>query len=253
MPIDFGLIGYPLSHSFSPAYFKEKFEREGIVNQSYQLFPLPEFNREVFRNLLLSHPNLRGLNVTLPYKRDIIPLLDKIDATAKEIGAVNTIRIDRKSDETIATQGFNTDVEGIRVSLRQLLDGEPMPEKALILGSGGSAQSVAWVLRKLNIPFATVSRTKTENGYLHWNQVRPQEYPLIINCTPVGMYPHVEEFPRLNYAEIGEIHLVFDLIYRPDPSLFLKKCAENGAKVLSGRLMLITQAEFSYKIWTGVL
>lgn len=252
MPSDFGLIGYPLSHSFSPEYFRQKFENEGLSNHRYQFYPLPEINLEVFNKLIRSNPNLIGLNVTLPYKKTVIPFLDSLEDTAAQIGSVNTILIERDEMGKPSTKGFNTDIEGIRVSLSGLIGNKDLPKSALILGTGGSALSVGFVLDELKIPYFLVSRSRSDDKHILWKDVNPVHFPLIINTTPLGMYPGVNEFPPLDFSQIGENHLVFDLIYRPDPSLFLQKCAQNGAKVLSGSLMLITQAEFSYKIWTGV-
>jgi shikimate dehydrogenase len=255
MSLELGLIGFPLSHSFSPAYFKQKFVQEGLLDRKYSLFELPKLNELIFNELLVSHPQLYGLNVTIPYKQQVIPLLDMVDETAVQIGAVNTITIERKNTKNFITKGYNTDIEGIRASLAYLLHNEPLPSAALILGTGGSSRTVAFALRELNIPFHFVSREKRANDCLLWDNLNAQlvgACPLIINTTPVGMYPNGGEIPPLPLEHIGNKHLVLDLIYNPDPSLLLQECSNRGAKVLSGKLMLITQAEFSYKIWQKV-
>jgi shikimate dehydrogenase len=255
MPIDFGLIGYPLSHSFSPSYFQKKFEREGIRNQNYSLFELPHLNAEVFQALIDAHPNLLGLNVTIPYKKEIIPLLNEMDETAEKIGSVNTILIQRKKGTKCKTIGYNTDIEGVRESLAILLETSAKPDQALILGSGGSSLTVAFALDELGIPFRIVSRFKKGENYLMWEDLTTnliETTKLIINTTPLGMFPKERELPPIPLSGIGKNHFIFDLIYRPDPSLLLQKGAQLGAKVLSGSTMLKTQAEFSYKIWSKV-
>jgi|LakMenEpi03Aug12_release.lakeMendotaPanAssembly.Ray.scaffolds.fasta_scaffold161937_4 shikimate dehydrogenase len=255
MSLELGLIGFPLSHSFSPAYFKQKFAQEGIINRKYSLFELPELNELTFKELIISHPQLCGINVTIPYKQQIIPLLDEVDETAAQIGAVNTITIERKNTKNFITKGYNTDIEGIRASFASLFQNEPLPSAALILGTGGSSRTVAFALRELKIPFHFVSREKRSTDCLSWDNLNPQfiaTCPLIINTTPVGMYPNIDEKPPLPLESIGNKHFVLDLIYNPDPSLLLQECSIRGAKVLSGKQMLITQAEFSYKIWQKV-
>lgn len=255
MAIDLGLIGYPLSHSFSPAYFKNKFLQEGLDDHHYSLFELPRLTKESFRQLILSHPNLRGLNVTIPYKQQIIPLLDELDETSSRIGAVNTISIHRDNQGGFLTKGYNTDIEGIRTSFASLLQNNPAPSHALILGTGGSSKTIAYALDERKIPYQFVSRQKKSENSLLWENLSPSllhDFHLIVNTTPLGMYPEIEKMPPLPLQSIGKNHYIFDLIYNPDPTLLLTECAKKGAKVLSGSLMLITQAEFSYKIWQKV-
>jgi shikimate dehydrogenase len=253
VPIDFGLLGASLSHSFSPQYFKEKFEREGIIGQNYLLFERKELSHDVFRDLVIQNPNLAGLNVTIPYKEDVMPLLDEIDSEAGEIGAVNTIKIIRNGNKNPKCVGYNTDIAGIYKSLHLLLSGQNIPEKALILGSGGASLSVEYGLRQMGIDYSIVSRNSKRPKSLAWNDLNNDivsKYLLIINTTPLGMFPNMEQMPPLPMDKIGENHHIFDLIYNPDPSLLLKTAQNKGANVISGKLMLETQAELSYKIWT---
>lgn len=245
----FGLIGYPLSHSFSKKFFIEKFLRDGLANCSYELFPLPLI--EEFPSLLTTYPDLQGLNVTIPHKESVIPYLDELDAAAREIGAVNVIRIvDGK------LKGFNTDVFGFEKSLTEFLP-DPLPAdlKALVLGTGGASKAVAFVLKKLSIPFRLVSRQARQGvwRYQEITQALLAEFRLVVNTTPAGMYPNVDDGPELPYEAASEQHWFFDLVYNPAETLFLKKAAAQGARTCNGLKMLHLQAERAWEIWNGHL
>lgn len=240
----FGLIGYPLSHSFSRKYFTEKFEREGIAEHEYLLFPIP--NIEELNKILSDHPGLKGLNVTIPYKEQVIPFLHELSTVVKEVGACNCIKI-----EEGRLLGFNTDVIGFKRTLEPHL--KPHHNKALVLGTGGAAKAVYHVLRELKIDYTVVSRTLSENAitYEMINEQVIQDHKLIINTTPLGMHPHVESAPQLPYEFLGTEHYLYDLVYNPNPTLFLKKGMEKGATTENGSEMLIIQAEESWKIWNS--
>ena len=238
----YGLIGYPLSHSFSKDYFAGKFKKENIHESFYEVFPIPTV--ELFPDLTDRCKNLRGLNVTIPYKEKVIPYLNELDKTAEEIGAVNTIKF---SDGKMI--GYNTDVYGFEKSLLPLL--QPYHQHALILGTGGASKAVAYVLKKLEITIHFISRNKTGNT-LSYEELTPAMIAvskLIINTSPVGMYPHIEECPDISYDHITDKHLLYDLIYNPEETLFLKKGKEQGAAAKNGLEMLELQAERSWQIW----
>lgn len=241
----FGLIGYPLSHSFSKLYFTGKFAREGIEDARYELFPIPDIKE--LPALLSGHPELAGLNVTIPYKQAVIPYLSALDPGAEAVGAVNTIKI-----ENGIMTGYNTDVAGFAISLRKLLRrAGRQPERALVLGTGGAARAVTYVLDQMEIPFVLVSRTP-RNGQLSYDQLRQeqvQQHQLIINTTPLGMSPNVDTFPPIPYAGIGAEHILFDLVYNPETTTFLRKGAERGAVHQNGLEMLYGQAEKAWEIW----
>lgn len=239
----YGIIGYPLLHSFSPAYFARKFEALGI-DASYQIFELE--NIVAFPSLLQQHPYLQGLNVTIPYKRSIVPYLDELDEDAAAIGSVNCISISGGK-----TKGYNTDHTGFRKSLEPLL--QPQHNKALILGTGGSSYAVAYALDRLGIAYQKVSRTKAD-GTLTYNELDADllsNHPLIINTTPVGMHPRETECPLASYEGIGNSHLLYDLIYNPALTEFLRRGSELGAAVKNGLEMLHIQAEASWEIWNS--
>lgn len=244
--IIFGLIGYPLGHSFSKKYFTEKFEREGLKGYSFELFPLSDIRE--FTDLINANPQIRGLAVTIPYKEKVIPYLTKLDPVAREAGAVNCIRVDGHD-----LTGYNTDITGFRQSLEPLL--EPQHEKALVLGTGGASRAVQFVLRKLGIPFTIVSRQEyNREGYTTYDRLDESmmsSHLLIINCTPVGMTPHEQDCPDIPYHFLTASHLLYDLIYKPPMTLFLQKGASMGARVKNGFDMLIIQAEENWQIWTG--
>lgn len=241
----FGLIGYPLTHSFSKHYFTEKFQREGIAEARYDTFPLESI--EQFPQLLNRVEGLCGLNVTIPYKKEVLAYLDSLDPAAAAIGAVNCIRI---TDGKLI--GFNTDAIGFEQSLIPLL--KPHHQQALILGTGGASFAVKYVLEKLGIAFSFVSRTATIDGMFSYADLGESEmnrYTLIVNTTPVGMSPHTEEAPDIPYTFLGGQHLLYDLIYNPERTQFLKFGERQGSQIKNGLEMLHLQAEGSWSIWNS--
>ncbi len=238
----YGLIGYPLSHSFSKGYFTEKFKKEGIENAAYETYPLEKISD--FTTLLQNNPELVGLNVTIPYKEAIIPYLDELSEEAKKIGAVNTIKI--INGKKI---GYNSDVVGFEKSLIQHL--KPTHNKALVLGTGGAAKAVWFVLEKLNIPYLKVSRTASENiiAYDTISIDLVKKYPLIINTTPLGMSPKLETKPDIPYQALTKNHFLYDLVYNPQTTLFLEMGQKMGATIQNGLPMLHGQAERSWELW----
>lgn len=239
----FGLIGKKLGHSFSAKYFAEKFEREGLLECDYSLYELPEI--ECVKEFMLT-PDLVGFNVTIPYKQQIIPYLDALDAQAREVGAVNCVKIERDGRRV----GYNTDVDGIRLSLDKLL-GEEKVSAALILGTGGASQAVQYVLCERGIDYKVVSRDKgkADLTYDDLTQEVMATHRLIINASPVGMYPACENCPDIPYAMLSGSHYLFDLVYNPLTTRFMELGAEQGAATLSGIDMLYAQAESAWKIW----
>lgn len=241
----FGLIGRTLGHSFSVSYFAEKFEREGIADECrYDLFEMPDIG--CVEELINSTESLVGFNVTIPYKQQVIPYLDSLSDEAKNIGAVNCVKIDADGRRV----GYNTDVAGIRISLDKLL-GAQRVESALVLGTGGASQAVQYVLAEREIRFSVVSRDGAK-GNLTYADLTPDiiaENTLIINTTPVGMYPHCEQAPNIPYGELSEKHYLFDLVYNPERTLFIERGAARGAHTISGLDMLYAQAEAAWKIW----
>jgi shikimate dehydrogenase len=239
----YALVGKNIAYSFSRNYFKEKFKREGITDSQYINFDIQSL--EQLPELLLTTPNVKGLNVTIPYKREIIPFLQTIDPTAEAIGAVNTVKITPQG-----LIGFNTDCYGFSESLRPLL--QPHHTQALILGTGGASGAVAYALKQLGIAYRFVSRTPRE-GQLSYNQLTPeilQTHQLIINCTPLGTYPTVDEYPPIPYQYITSAHLLYDLIYNPPQTAFLAQGVQHGATTSNGQRMLELQAEKSWELWT---
>lgn len=241
MAEQYGLIGLSLKHSFSETYFKEKFLKEKIT-ATYKNYELKQIDD--LKDLLRDKPSLKGLNVTIPYKQSVIPLLDKIDKTAKKIGAVNCIKISQEG-----TEGYNTDVIGFEKSIKPLL--KDHHTKALILGTGGAAQAVKFVLRKLDIEFLSVSRVGNKNvkTYEKLNEEILLEYTIIINTTPLGAMPYEHYAPMIPYEYITDKHLMYDLIYNPSITEFLKHGQQKGATIKNGLEMLEIQAEESWKIW----
>ncbi len=239
-----GLIGYPLSHSFSKKYFTEKFYALNLADEwNYALFPIENIN--YLPEILVQYPSLVGLNVTIPYKEQVLPFLNSIDPDAEKIGAVNCIAI-----ENGKLKGYNTDIIGFDMSLQALI-GDEKNLNALILGTGGAAKGVEFVLTQRNIPFLYVSRNKTKN-YLTYDEITPvvmQKYHLIINTTPLGMSPHIETFPPILYEYVSAHHFLYDLVYNPNQTLFLKRGAQQGAKIKNGLDMLYIQADAGWKIW----
>jgi shikimate dehydrogenase len=240
----FGLIGFPLSHSFSKKYFTEKFLRESILNVSYELFPIE--NIDILPDLLRSEPLLRGLNVTIPYKQQVMPFLDELSPVVKEINACNCIKIEKGK-----LIGYNTDVIGFEISLKKKL--KPHHKKALILGTGGAAKAVEFVLRKNGIDYLQVSRNKSDDAisYTELDNEILSNHHLIINTTPLGMFPEIDKAPPISYTVIGASHYLFDLVYNPSETLFLKHGRLLGADTENGADMLIDQAEASWDIWNA--
>ena len=242
----FGLIGYPLSHSFSKKFFTEKFKNEEIPDCQYELFPLEQV--EALRNLLATTAGLQGLNVTIPYKLEVMPFLNEVEDAAAKIGAVNCISIKQKEGVQWLT-GYNTDAYGFKESLVPLL--KPYHSKALILGNGGASKAVKYVLNEINIPFKVVVRTQVDGCMLYSEITKEllESHTLIINTTPLGMYPNVDQCPELPYQHLSAQHLAYDLVYNPEETTFLKKAQQMGAAVKNGMEMLYLQAERSWQIW----
>ncbi len=285
----FGLIGYPLTHSFSKKYFTEKFEKENIKGCEYNLYPIEHINQ--FQKLITDNPALCGLNVTIPYKESVIPFLDELDETAKAVGAVNCIKIKEappnlpKGEELHPTSrhfrndlrvgspplrggregliiGYNTDVFGFRQSIKPFL--EIQHERALILGTGGASKAVAYVLKGIGIDCYFVSRNKEKESsiknqetrnktflYEELNENMINAFKLIINTTPVGMYPNLNDAPEIPYSFISSSHLLYDLVYNPTESEFLKRGKLQGASTVNGLSMLHQQAEEGWRIWNN--
>lgn len=238
----FGLIGRNISYSFSKKFFTSFFEEQHL-NCSYENFDIEQITE--FPNVLSNNPNIKGLNVTIPYKEQIKTYLDEMDSEAAEIGAVNTIKISPEGK----LKGYNTDCYGFMKSLEEQLG--QLPESALVLGSGGASKAVVYALKKLGITYRIVSR-KEEDGFLNYNQLSEalvRNHKLIINCTPLGTFPGITEFPEIPYSGIGAGHLLFDLIYNPEKTMFLQKGAARGAKIVNGEAMLRYQALKSWEIW----
>lgn len=241
----YGLIGYPLGHSFSVSYFNEKFQNEGI-NARYINFEIPSIDN--LYEVLDENPELRGLNVTIPYKEQVIPYLDAVSPEAQAIGAVNVIRVAPKG-KNIHLKGFNSDVIGFTQSIEPML--EHCHKKALILGTGGASKAIDYGLRSLGLETLFVSRFDRP-GAIRYEKITPkiiQEYNVIVNCTPLGMYPKVETCPNLPYEAMDKHTLLYDLIYNPDETLFMKFGRERGASVKNGLEMLLLQAFASWEFW----
>ena len=242
--IKLGLIGYPLVHSFSKKYFKEKFDNENIKNVSYQNYELKNINE--LKSLIKRNSDLRGLNVTIPYKEKVIKYLDKIDEKYLNIGAVNVIKIiDNK------LFGINTDYEAFKITLKEWLDNS-FNSKALILGTGGSSKSVSLALKELNIDHNFVSRKKRKNVFSYEELFDIKifsNYKLIINTTPLGMYPKINLLPNIPYRLITKNYYLYDLVYNPETTRFLEKGKRKGAKIKNGLEMLHLQAELSWNYW----
>lgn len=240
----FGLIGFPLIHSFSKKFFTEKFERESIDAQ-YNLNELTNISEFT---ALTETPNLCGLNVTIPYKEQVIPFLDELDDTAANIGAVNVIKFIRKNGK-LTLKGYNTDAIGFENSLKPYL--KPQHQKALILGTGGASKAINFTLQKLGFETTFVSRTKkpTTLTYYELTAEIMAEYTVIVNASPVGTFPHADECPDIPYQFLTNKHLLYDVVYNPAETVFLKNGKEHGAQCLNGQEMLVGQAEAAWKIW----
>lgn len=244
----YGLIGYPLSHSFSEFFFANKFREEEIADSVYQNFPLENI-REI-KKLIAHHPDLKGLNITIPYKEKILPYLSGSNEIVQAIGACNCVTI--KGGELF---GFNTDVIGFEKSLLTHL--EPHHIKALILGEGGAAKAVAYIFDKLGIQFLYVVRKGESNKqkilFTDLTDALIATHTVIVNCTPLGMYPGIHEYPLINYDILTSRHYLYDLIYNPVKSMFLQRGEARGAVIKNGHEMLIIQAEESWRIWSQEL
>lgn len=243
----YGLVGYPLSHSFSKKYFQDKFLQEGLDDHYYELFELQGI--EEILGIIKNNPNLAGLNVTIPYKESIIPFLDHLDDSAKRVGAVNVIKIQNNS-----LTGYNSDFFGFESSLLNWLPLKTRDLKAVILGTGGAAKAVEAVFRANKISYKLISRTKTSNT-LTYDELNTSsliaDSQLIINTTPLGMAPKIDDCPDISYDQLSDEHFVFDLIYNPAESKFLRKARIQEAMVKNGLEMLQLQAEKSWEIWTS--
>lgn len=241
----YGLIGFPLGHSFSKQYFTEKFEKEGIHDCRFEAFPIESINE--FPSLVQNNPSLKGLSVTIPYKEQVLQFADDISEEVKAIGATNSIRISNGK-----LTAYNTDIIGFEKSFITLL--QPHHTKALLLGTGGASKAVQYVLKKLGIEFLVVTRNKQHNGQVTYDDIDEtmmKDCPVIINCSPVGMFPNDTAAPALPYQFIAAGHYLYDLVYKPAETLFLKKGKERGAAVQNGYQMLLLQAEESWRIWNG--
>ena len=246
----YGIIGYPLGHSFSRGFFTEKFAREGIDAQ-YLNFEIPD--ARMLLDVLRDNPELRGLNVTLPHKQAVIPLLDELSDEAREIGAVNVIQVlpQRGSGEGAKLKGFNSDIIGFTESIKPLL--KPHHTKALILGTGGASQAIRVGLTRLGIEWTYVSRSPREGmfTYSELNVEILKEHTVIVNCSPVGMFPKVDEAPAIPYEYLTPKHLLFDCVYNPEDTLFMQKGRAQGATVKNGLEMLHLQAVASWNFWNA--
>ena len=243
----YGLIGYPLKHSFSIVYFNEKFKAENI-DAEYVNFEIPRI--EEFMEVVEENPNLCGLNVTIPYKEQVIPYLDELDKDTAKIGAVNVIKIIRQPKGKTKLVGYNSDIIGFTRSIEPLLT--PVHTHALILGTGGASKAIHRGLENLGVKATFVSRTKKSDEVLTYRELTPevmQQYKVIVNCTPVGMYPKVDECPDIPYDLLTPEYLLYDLLYNPDETLFMKKGRAQGATVKNGLEMLLLQAFAAWEIW----
>ena len=245
----YGLIGYPLGHSFSKNFFNDKFEAEDI-NAEYVNFEIPSIQN--FKSVIKDNPALKGLNVTIPYKEQVIPYLDRISENAKLIGAVNVIAFERNKGK-LKLVGYNSDIIGFKQSIEPLL--KPYHKKALILGTGGSAKAVYYGLKQLDIEPTYVGRTKSSAEILTYAELLPEvmeSHTVIVNCTPVGMWPNVDDCPNIPYHFLSDKHLLYDLLYNPNETLFMKQGKAEGAVVKNGLEMLLLQAFASWDFWQGI-
>lgn len=242
----YGLIGFPLGHSFSISYFNQKFQDEGIdaIYENYEISTI-----DALDEILSSNPNLRGLNVTIPYKEKVMPYLDHISPEARAIGAVNVIKVIHEGKDVIL-KGYNSDVIGFTKSIEPMLDSK-WHKKALILGTGGASKAIDFGLRNLGLETVFVSRFERQ-GTIQYQNITPEiirEYNVIVNCTPLGMYPKTEVCPNLPYEAMDSHTILYDLIYNPDETLFMKRGAEYGAQTKNGLEMLLLQAFASWEFW----
>ena len=242
----YGLIGYPLGHSFSISYFNQRFADEGI-DATYENFESPSIDE--LPEIIDRNPNLRGLNVTIPYKEKVIPFLDSISPEARAIGAVNVIRVTHQKNKTLL-KGYNSDVIGFTQSIEPMIDPK-WHKKALILGTGGASKAINYGLKSLGIEPVFVSRYERPDT-IQYQSITPdvvREYNVIVNCTPLGMYPNTDECPNLPYEAMDQHTILYDLIYNPDQTLFMRNGAKYGAEVKNGLEMLLLQAFASWEFW----
>lgn len=243
---EYGLIGFPLIHSFSKKFFTEKFEKES-TNAQYLNFEIETVDG--LMDIIKNHPQLKGLNVTIPHKQNVIPLLDSISTEAQEIGAVNVIAISRDDDGKPVLKGYNADVIGFERSIKPLL--QPHHAKALVLGTGGASKAICYGLKRLGLQTTLVSRTP-KDGQLSYDQLTPEvmaQYTVVVNCSPVGTFPKSDACPAIPYHLLTPRHLLYDLVYNPDKTLFLQKGEAQGAIIKNGLEMLHLQALASYEFW----
>lgn len=256
----YGLLGFPLSQSFSKQYFSEKFRKEAI-DAVFDTFPIPDIN--AFPSLIQSLPTLAGMNVTIPYKQAVMPFLDGLDAEAAAIGAVNVIRVERVENSAPKLIGYNSDLVGFRESIRPLIErlktrferSEDIPLKALVLGTGGASKAVLYGFHQLGIETQLVSR-RAASGQITYEDLTPHHYEafrIIVNTTPLGMAPNINTCPLIDYSLLGKCHLLFDAVYNPDKTLFLQKGEQQGAIIKNGLEMLHLQAEAAWEIWNRLI
>lgn len=242
----YGLIGYPLGHSFSKKYFTEKFEKEGLTNCAFELFPIADINE--FPQLLKDNPQLKGICVTIPYKEQVLKFVTQLSEEVRHIGATNSIKV--MGNELVA---YNTDITGFQQSFSKLLPSQH--KKALILGTGGASKAVQYVLVKMGIEFLLVTRAANHQpGFIQYESIDEtimRDYSIIINCSPVGMSPNEDDCPAIPYELLTPNHYLYDLVYKPAKTLFLQKGAAKGAVVENGYEMLLIQAEASWAIWNN--
>lgn len=246
----YGLIGYPLKHSFSYKFFGEKFIRENIEAE-YNNYEIADINNLPF--IINSDPNIKGLNVTIPYKEQVLHFLDEMDETAKAIGAVNVIKIIRKEGNKIILKGYNSDLIGFQNSIQPMIDPQ-LHRKALILGTGGASKAVEYGLRKLGLETKYVSRTSAEGVFTYKDLTSEilSEYKVIVNASPVGTFPNIDECPDIPYEYLTESHLLYDLVYNPPVTKFLELGRKQGAKIKNGGEMLQLQAIAAWGIWNDI-
>ena len=249
----YGLVGYPLSHSFSQRYFSEKFAKEGREGFFYKNFPIP--NIEKLSNLLEQQPDLRGFNVTIPYKEQIIPLMDEMDDVATKVGAVNTVQVVRNGKD-VYLKGYNTDVYGFSRSIEEWYAAckSEIPRQALVLGTGGASKAVVCALRNFGMIVHLASRREGKGVYKTYEQLYADDmdaHPLIVNTTPLGMFPNTGECPAIPYPYITGKHYLYDLVYNPKETLFIRKGLEKGTSVHNGERMLHLQADRAWEIWNN--
>ncbi|MDR2836365.1 MAG: shikimate dehydrogenase [Bacteroidales bacterium] len=245
--MDFGLIGCPLEHSLSQKYFCEKFGKLGLLDNKYSLFEIKKIEEII--PIIEKTPTLKGLNVTSPYKQQICNFLDEIDREISKLRIINVVDIIKKNNKNYL-KGYNSDIYGIKKTLKEYLSKKYT--KVLILGSGSSSLSCRFILEKFNIEYLVISRNPIDNNYLKYDEITKQtveHHNIIINTTTLGIYPEIDNYPKIPYQFLTKNHICFDLIYNPKETKFLKLCSEYGAKIINGEEMFIEQAEKSWEIW----